>query len=170
MKRLSTRFLVPLICLYPLITTPFALAGNKVGDKAADFSTSTLDGKKVSLSSYAGKKPLHLVFWATWCPNCLKEIPEINALQKKFGNRLAILAINVGINDSAQAARRYQKEHGMQYPVIFDEGSTITNTYGVVGTPTQILIGTDGIIRYRSPKTPAVADIEAHWETLSGKN
>ena len=152
-----------------LISTFQVIAASKIGDKSPDFSATTLEGKTVSLSDYLGKKPAYLIFWATWCPNCLKEIPEINALHKKFGDRLAILAINVGINDSAEAARNYQKKHNLQYPVVFDNGSSITSSYGVVGTPTQILIGTDGVIRYRGSKTPATSDIEKHWGELSGK-
>ncbi len=166
MKRIRTWILFLAIAL---TGTSQALATSKVGDRAPDFSATTLDGKRVSLSDYLGKKPVYLVFWATWCPNCLKEIPEINALKTKFNDRLAILAINVGINDSADAARKYQQEHHMQYPVVFDDGSVISSAYGVVGTPTQLLIGTDGIIRYRGSKTPAGADIETHWKKLSGK-
>jgi len=150
------------------ISTSQAIAASKIGDKSPDFSATTLEGKEVSLGNYLGKKPVYLIFWATWCPNCLKEIPGINALHKKFGDRLAILAINVGINDSADAAREYQKKHNMQYPVVFDDGNTISSSYGIVGTPTQILIGTDGVIRYRGSKTPAATDIEKHWGELSG--
>ncbi len=169
MKRMSTWDVVPVIATLLLSMSSPTIAGTKVGDKAPDFSATTLDGRKVALSNYMGKKPLYLVFWATWCPNCQKEIPEINTLHEKFGNRLAILAINVGINDSANAARKYGKEHGMQYAIIFDKGSAITTAYGIVGTPTQILVGADGIIRYRSSRTPAAADIKAHWDILVGK-
>ncbi len=155
-----------IISVSVLFSAPLA-AGNGVGDKAPDFSAATLDGTPVTLSDHLGKKPLHLIFWATWCPNCLKEIPEINRLQERLGNRLAILAINVGIDDSIGAVRRYQEEHDMKYPVIFDADSTITRTYGIVGTPTQLLIGTDGVIRYRSSQTPKSDDIEAHWDILT---
>ncbi len=169
MKRSRLWNLFLLILLAAWLGTPQAVTASKVGNKAPDFSATTLDGDKVALTDYLGKKPVYLVFWATWCPNCLKEIPEINALNSKFGDRLAILAINVGINDSADAAQKYREEHDMQYPVVFDDGSTISSSYGIVGTPTQILIGTDGIVRYRGSKTPAVTDVEKHWEELSGK-
>jgi len=168
MKRTRIRILFLALTVVLFFSMSQSVAGNKVGDKAPDFSTTTLDGKEVDLSNYLGKKPVYLVFWATWCPNCLKEIPEINALHTKFGDRLAVLAINVGINDSADKAREYQKKHDMKYSVIFDDGSTISSAYGIVGTPTQLLVGTDGIIRYRGAKTPAITDIEANWEELSG--
>ncbi len=167
MERSRVWFLV-LILVTLFAGVQQTVAAGKVGDKAPDFSAMTLDGNSVALSDYLGKKPVHLVFWATWCPNCLKEIPEIEVLHSKLGDRLVILAINVGINDTADAARRYQQEHNMGYPVIFDESSAISSDYGIVGTPTQVLVGADGIIRYRGVKTPAVTDIEARWKELSG--
>jgi len=160
-------WLLALMLITTLVSTSQVAAVGKVGDRAPDFSATTLDGRVVALDDYLGKKPVHLVFWATWCPNCLKEIPGIEALHTKFGDRLAILAINVGINDSADAAREYQKKHDMTYPVEFDDGSTISSAYGIIGTPTQILIDADGIIRYRGVKTPAVTDIEVRWKELS---
>ncbi len=168
MKRAGVWNLVLLIVIAVFLGTFPVFAANKVGDKAPGFSATTLDDKTVALSDYLGKKPVHLVFWATWCPNCLKEIPEINALQARFGDRLAILAINVGINDSVDAAHEYQKKHNMQYPVVFDDGNTISSSYTIVGTPTQILVGADGVIRYRGVKTPTILDIEKYWKELSG--
>ncbi|HFC53348.1 MAG TPA: TlpA family protein disulfide reductase [Gammaproteobacteria bacterium] len=148
------------------IGLPRLSAAVGVGDKAPVFSLTTLAGEPVRLTDYLGRKPVYLVFWATWCPNCLKEIPEINALQARFAGRMAVLAINVGINDSVEAARKYQKEHGMQYPVLFDSGSKVSSAYRIAGTPTQLLIGADGVVRYRSAKTPAAEDIEERWSTL----
>ncbi len=169
MKRSRNRILFAIV-IPMLFAASQSLAAGTVGDRAPDFSATTLEGKALSLAEYRGKTPVYLVFWATWCPNCLREIPEINALQQKFGDRMAILSINVGINDSAEAAREYREEHGMKYPVVFDEGSRISSRYAIAGTPTQLLIGSDGVIRYRSAKTPAAADIEKHWSQLSAKS
>ena len=169
MNRTTVRNLTPAFALLLLITATQAFATAGVGDRAPGFSLTTLQGKPVKLADYLGRKPVHLVFWATWCPNCLQEVPEINALREKFADRLVILAINVGINDSVEAARKYQKEHDMRYPVMFDTGSKVSSAYRILGTPTQLLIGTDGVVRYRGAKTPAAEDIEAHWTTLSAK-
>ncbi|WP_290368979.1 redoxin domain-containing protein, partial [Peribacillus frigoritolerans] len=53
-----------------------ALGGLKIGAKAPNFSLKTLDGKQVELSDYEGKKVM-LNFWATWCPPCKKEMPDM---------------------------------------------------------------------------------------------
>ncbi len=164
-----TRRLVLTLAMLLTLATPQLSAAAKVGDEAPAFSLATLDGQMVRLTDYLGKKPLYLIFWATWCPICLKEIPEINGLQERFADRLAVLAINVGINDSVEAARSYREEHGMRYPVLFDSGGRVSAAYRIVGTPTQLLIGADGVVRYRSAETPAAEDIEAHWATLSAE-
>ena len=142
----------------------------ELGDKAPNFSAKTLAGQPVSLlHSNMGEKPVLLIFWATWCPNCKREIPDVSDLYKEMGDRLSILAINIGINDTADKAGKYKYKHSMKYPVIFDEGSHITNTYKIIGTPTQIIVGTNGTIRYRGIKTPTSAEIKGHWAELTTK-
>ncbi len=142
-----------------------------VGDPAPNFTTTILDGKQVSLQDdYVGKTPVLLVFWATWCPNCQRDIPLLNQLYKEIGERLSILAINLGVGgDSIAKVRTYKEEHGMDYPIIFDEGSRITKAYEVFGTPTQIIVDVNGTILYRGINVPTVADIKARWDMLTKK-
>jgi|TARA_R110001583_G_C5588099_1_gene403516 thiol-disulfide isomerase/thioredoxin len=42
-----------------------------------------------------GKQPIYIVFWATWCPSCLREIPNLKAINEKFGDDITFVAINV---------------------------------------------------------------------------
>jgi peroxiredoxin len=156
-----------LLCVYAIQVH----AGVMVGDQAPNFSTTILDGKQVSLQDdYVGKTPVLLVFWATWCPNCQREIPLLNQLYKEIGERLSILAINLGVGgDSIAEVRTYKKEHDMKYPIIFDEESRITKAYEVFGTPTQIIVGVNGTILYRAIDIPTMADIKARWDILTQK-
>lgn len=140
---------------------------SRVGDNAADFSIARLDGSIFKLSDYRGKKAVNLIFWATWCPNCKAEISALNALHKKHGADIELLAVNVTINDSLKRVKHYQKKYGLSYPLAFDEGSKVSDTYSVVGTPTLIIIDIDGVIRYRATKTPD--DIENHLDVLMGR-
>jgi thiol-disulfide isomerase/thioredoxin len=75
----------------------------------APFSVRTLDGEPISSDTWHGRVVV-LSYWATWCPPCLSEIPEISALQRKYENdpRVAIVAINAGYGgDTAQKARDF---------------------------------------------------------------
>ena len=148
-----------------LISTLPVSAGPQPGDPAPEFSLLTLDGKTFDLAEYKGKKPVYLIFWATWCPNCKHEIPHIKALYNALNDKVAIVAINVSINDSLAKVRRYVDEYKLPYPVAFDDGAKVTDLYGIIGTPTQIVIDIQGIIRYRNPATPE--DLSEHLDALT---
>jgi peroxiredoxin len=155
--------MVGIILLLLVAATPAWSLG--VGEAAPDFKLTTLDGKPVTLADYKGKKPLMLVFWATWCPVCKKEIPQINRMAADFGPKgLAVLAVNVGVNDSAAKAAAYRDKYGLDYPVAFDEGSTVTRAFGVAGTPTILIADKNGIVRYRGSAVPE--DLTDHFTKL----
>lgn len=142
--------------------------GTNVGDYAPDFSMQTLDKQTFTLKEWRGKQAVYLIFWATWCPNCKREIPKLSKLSQSLKNKVVFLAINAGINDSIRKVQRYQTKYPMAYPIAFDEGSPITKQYNVMGTPTQIIIDINGIIRYRAPDVPE--DMMDHVDELLNKN
>lgn len=119
-----------------------------------DFSINTIDGKEFTLSAYKSEKPVYLFFWATWCPICKKEIPRIKALHSEFGDQIEILAINVGYNDSLENIYQYQRTYDTNFPIAYDERSSISESFGVFGTPTQIVIDIDGNLRYQGNVFP----------------
>ena len=136
--------------------------GTNVGDIAPDFSITTLDNQTFRLKAWQGKKAVYLIFWATWCPNCKLEIPKLTKLSQSLKDKMHFLAINAGINDSVKKVKRYQQKYPMNYPIAFDQGSPVSKLFKVVGTPTQIIIDINGIIRYRSPDV--AEDIQNHLD------
>lgn len=155
--------IVGILMLLLVAATPAWSVG--VGEAAPDFRLKTLDGKPVGLADFKGKKPMMLVFWATWCPACKKEIPQVNRLAADFGPKgLAVLGVNVGVNDSAAKALAYRDKYGLDYPVAFDEGSIVTHAFGVAGTPTVLIADKNGIVRYRGAEVPE--DLASHFARL----
>lgn len=122
------------------------------GQMAPAFTATTLDGKEVSLSQFKGKKAVWLVFWATWCPYCHKEIPALKELHKNYGDKVEILAINIGVNDSEKRAKDYQVKNDLPYDIIFS--NKITQEYEVRGTPTQIVIDAQGLVVFKGTRVP----------------
>jgi len=167
MKRLTL-----LLILINLTVSFNALAkdettGTGVGNIAPEISLNRIDGTEFRLSDFRGKKAVNLVFWATWCSNCKAEIPSIKKLSTNYHQDIELLAINVNINDSMRRLEHYRKKHDIEYPMAFDHKNTATKAFGVMGTPTILIIDIDGIIRYRGAEIPN--DIDKHLDVLMGR-
>ena len=120
---------------------------------AADFTLPDLDGRPVTLGAFLGKKPVLLVFWATWCPECKAAIPEINALATgPLAEKLQILGLD--FRESREKVARAVKSRGILYPVLLDERGQAARAYGIVGIPTYILIDREGNVAWRKHILP----------------
>lgn len=131
----------------------------ELGQRAPDFELQTFalnaeQGESFKLSQHLGSKPVYLVFWATWCPICRAEIPNIKKIHQQLGDDIKIIAINIGQDDSVTAMREYQQQHQLPYSLGFDQDTKISRLYGVRGTPWQVIIDVNGVVRYRSHRTP----------------
>ena len=117
----------------------------RVGSPAPDFELPNLDGKPVRLSDYRGQ-PVWINFWATWCPPCRAELPDIEAAYKdRKGQGLALLAISIG--EDAPVVKQYVEKMGMTSTVLVDSAEAVASRYRVNGIPTHLFIDKDGIIR-----------------------
>jgi peroxiredoxin len=122
-------------------------------DRPADFTLPDLDGRPVTLGRFLGKKPVLLVFWATWCPECKAAIPEINAMTTEpLAGKLQILGL--AFREPREKVANAVKARGIRFPVLLDERGQAARDYGVVGIPTYILIDRRGNIVYREHVLP----------------
>jgi thiol-disulfide isomerase/thioredoxin len=118
-------------------------AGPFPGNPAPDFTLEDLDGNEVSLTSLRGKA-VYLNFWATWCPPCVKEMPSVQEVYDKYGDRVAIYAVNVG--ESRAVVSEFLEENGYTLAVLLDEDKVVAHRYLVRGIPTNIFIDPRGVI------------------------
>ena len=130
-----------------IATAPVTAA--EVGDVAPDFEIATQDGNVLRLSEIRGRKPVYLVFWNTWCSFCMKKVPRYIKLQKQFGDKIEIIAINTTWSDSAEKMRVFEDRFNVNYSTTFDIGKLITDRFEVTNVPTEFIIDVNGIIRYR---------------------
>ncbi len=107
----------------------------------ADFTLADLEGHEWTLKSLRGKVVL-VNFWATWCPPCRKEIPDLEELYKRFkGQGLVVL----GISDEAAAkVRPFVRKEKINYPVLIDPGRKVNNLYSVAGIPMSFVYDRSG--------------------------
>jgi len=119
-----------------------------LGTPAPRLVVKTIDGDTIDLGSLYGKKAVYLKFWATWCVPCRQQMPHFQHTYETAGSELAVIAINVGFNDSVEAIRKYQKQLGITMPIVFDGDAALAAAFNVRVTPQHIVIGRDGRIRY----------------------
>ncbi|MDD5449321.1 MAG: TlpA disulfide reductase family protein [Candidatus Omnitrophica bacterium] len=142
------------IFTFLLLNISCAKEGLGIGDKAPDFTLDDLAGNKVSLSdTVKSNKATLLVFWATWCPYCREEVPELIKLKPSYEAKgYKIVAIDIG--ESQKKVDSFVKQNGINYTVLLDTENRIANQYGVMGIPANILLAQDGTILYRGTTAP----------------
>lgn len=108
-----------------------------------NFTLTDLNGKSWTLKDLKGKVVM-LNFWATWCPPCRKEMPDLEALYKRFGQQgFVILGIS---NDEPDKVRTFVQQHGVSYPVLLDPGSKVNQLLHINGIPKTFVYDRDGKI------------------------
>ena len=102
------------------------------------------DGREVDLQSLRGKVVL-VDFWATWCPPCLREMPELAALHRDLSPRgFTVVGVNREPEDIAKV-RAFVTEKAFPFPVVVDTDN-VGERYRLVSLPMTVLIGRDGTV------------------------
>ena len=124
-------------------------AARQKAPKAADFTLVDQFGKTHTLQDYAGQV-IFLNFWATWCPPCRSEMPDIQALYEKYKDSEEVAILGVALPDqggegSAEEIAAFLAENDYDYPVVMDDGA-LTYYYQISAYPTTFMIQKDGTV------------------------
>jgi peroxiredoxin len=126
-----------------------ALAGEAaeklVGTKAPDMTLQTINGQRLRLDDFYGRKAVYLKFWATWCVPCRLQMPHFEHVAQTAGDDLEVIGVNTGFNDNLQLVEQYRREHGLTMPLTIDDGR-LARAFDLRVTPQHIVIGKDGRI------------------------
>ncbi|MED3891580.1 redoxin domain-containing protein [Peribacillus frigoritolerans] len=142
-----------------------ALGGLKIGAKAPNFYLKTLDGKQVELSDYEGKKVM-LNFWATWCPPCKKEMPDMEKYTQQAGDDVVVLAVNIDPENDVQA---FVEDNGITFTIPLDSQSAknpVNERYKILSIPTTYFIDKKGIIRNKVISAMTLKDMERNINSM----
>jgi thiol-disulfide isomerase/thioredoxin len=117
-----------------------------VGNPAPEFDLpAQAGGKRASLSEAKGKVVL-VDFWATWCGPCRASFPKYQALAKKFGDDLEIVALSE--DDEADGIAEFAKDTGVSFTLAWDAEKRIAGTYRPSSMPTSFLVDRNGLVRF----------------------
>jgi peroxiredoxin len=129
---------------------PFVETARKalVGHRAPAMSLEMLDGSKVELAQLLGKKPIYLKFWATWCVPCREQMPHLEATFRAHGDKLAVFAVDVAVDDPIENVRAMVAEKHLTLPVAIDRDGSVSEQFHLNVTPQHVLIDRTGIVRF----------------------
>jgi len=117
------------------------LAADDQRREQADFTLIDLEGKPWSLQGLHGKVVL-VNFWATWCPPCRKEMPDLEKLYQEFKDQgLLILSIS---DEDISKVQPFIAEHRYTYPILLDPGSKVHELFAVEGIPKSFVYDRNG--------------------------
>jgi peroxiredoxin len=117
------------------------LEGDDRKREQADFSLKDLTGKAWKLSDLRGKVVV-VNFWATWCPPCRKEMPDLQALYDRFATQNMVI---LGISDEEiEKVQPFIHEHGVTFPVLLDPGRKANEAFVVEGIPKTFIFDRNG--------------------------
>lgn len=146
MKLCFARFIFTLLLLF--VTNP-CCAGAQVREAAAAFSLNDLHGVTHSISDYRGKVVI-INFWASWCPECVEELPSLNALYEKYRLK-GVVVLGIATDRNRDSVDPLLKRTGVTYPVLLNTaGGTLLKQYRVIGLPSTVVVDRNGFIAERS--------------------
>lgn len=122
-----------------------AISKPKLNAPMSNFELADIDNQWVQLSDYKGKVVL-INTWASWCPPCRQEMPDLNAFYNQNRDKgFVILAINGG--EAPSIARDFAIEYGLDFPVLVDPDYRVMDGLKIDSYPTSIVVDRDGIVR-----------------------
>jgi|CXWL01.1.fsa_nt_gi thiol-disulfide isomerase/thioredoxin len=144
-------FSYPILMLLTLFSFAQAAEVNQqmvIDQKILDLPITLVSGQTVTLNQYKGNKSVYLKFWASWCRSCLKQMPHLQQTYKKYGDKVQVIAVNLGINDDLKSVAAIQKKFGLSMPIAIDKSGALAKAFNLIGTPYHVLLDKNSSVVY----------------------
>ena len=168
----NTKFIVGGIVLLIAILIGFGgsenrdLNSNQFGGHSAldtapegDFTLKSLDGRDITLSDYVGEKPVILDFWASWCPNCRRDMPNLSRFYEKYKEDVEVIGVN--LQEREATVKKYIDNADIKFPIVLDPNGSAARSFGANYTNYHVLINKDGSIAGTVPGDISEAQVVA---------
>lgn len=133
--------------------------GGLVGQSAPAFALPDLHGITRSPRDFRGKI-LVINLWASWCPPCRAEMPDLEQFARTYASR-GVVVLGIDEGESRGAASRFAASLGVTYPIVLDEAQTYGRVYAALGIPTTAIVGPHGIVRRAFDGPLSLAQLQA---------
>lgn len=140
-------------------TTSVGSTNSASRDQAPDFSLKNLDGSTLTLSDYRGQKPVILDFFATWCPNCQRDMPRLSRWYDKYKDQVEVIGID--LRENKGKVQKFIDSRNISFPIVLDPNGRVANSYGIRYTNTHFLIDIDGNIVQEIPGDISEAQVKS---------
>lgn len=137
-------------------TLPGVDIGVTVGKQSPNITLAAIDGKQITVGK-SGKLTI-INFWATWCPPCREEMPELDNFSRLHGQTLEFYAIN--IQESGDKVTEFLKQNKFAMPVLLDNDGSIAKIFRINAIPTTLVMDKNGIIKYRKSGGVTQSELE----------
>jgi peroxiredoxin len=134
---------LPTVTRTPKATLP--RVGWQIGQLAPDFSLADLQGDQVRLGSLRGRVVV-LIFWATWCPSCRGELPDLQSFYADY-QRQGVIVLGINQREAIDLVRNFRDSQKLTFPVLLDQDGQVGNRYHVDSVPRTIFLDRSGVIR-----------------------
>lgn len=118
----------------------------KVNYSAPAFHLEAMDGKTYQVGG-PREKPLVVNFWASWCPPCQDEAPDLQSIYEQFGDKVDFYSVNLAQSDKLQDAKQFIEKNRLTFPVLLDKDGAVAEKYKFVFIPSSYLIDKSGTVR-----------------------
>lgn len=131
---------------------------------APNFELEGIDGETYTLNEFQGKKVI-VNFWATWCPYCVDEMPDLTKLANTYSEDLVVLAVNV--DESESKINSFLEDNSdIDLNILLDPKGRTASTYGANALPLSIGVNSDGTVETGYPGMMKYEQMEAMYNML----
>jgi thiol-disulfide isomerase/thioredoxin len=122
--------------------------GISIGSAAPAVTVPDLDGRPFDLGHFLGRKPVLIEFWATWCEVCRELMPRMEAAQKRYGDRVEFVGINIAVGQTREEVRNWLKAHHVPFVVLYDEEGVSVRAYDAAQTSYIVIVDARGNVAF----------------------
>jgi len=136
-------------------------------EKAIDFTLKDLNGNKVSLSDFKGKN-VYLNFFATWCPPCKAEMPDIEKVYQKYKDKdFVVLAVDLG--EDKDTVKSFIEKNKYNFKVVLDSNQSVAEKYDITAIPVSVFIDKTGNVIAKKVGAMSSGEMELYVKMLVDK-